>query len=163
MLLPKLAFFAMWDGTGNDDLVPCKAAGSPAAALPCGSYAPRSPNAAEGGNAAASPAGSLPVPATEPSHIKKLTCGLNPTHGSRLPAAPPLPPSTPDDQGADRDELDAPIHVHSDGSEPDDTALGASVETVGSSNCGPQEPAAAPVMVAPNLAAVLATPDSRKS
>ena len=52
--------------------------------------------------------------------------------------------------------------MQSDESEHDDTlseASNASVETVGSSKCDPEEPDAAPVVVASDLAAVLASPD----
>ena len=70
-----------------------------------------------------------------------------------------MPPCTLKGQATDQVDQDAPIHIHSDGSEPDDTASETSMETVGSGNCDPQEPDAAPLLGAPDLAAVLATAD----
>ena len=124
MLLPKLAFFALWDGTGDAFLVPRAKVSSPEAALPSGSYA---------SEPAVTPADSLgtrpvtaadlagpPSPRTEIKHK-----AYDPQYESSdwqpsCPQRQPGSPGTPDpDQGADGVGLDAPIRVRSDGSEPE--------------------------------------------
>ena len=63
-------------------------------------------------------------------------------------------------------DQDGLIHVQSDESEPEEDSSSeasetsaASAETVDSSNCDPHEPEAAPGVAAPDLAAILASPD----
>ena len=96
----------------------------------------------------------------------RVTCQAPIRHAHRRSSPGSVDPAQGDSQyapapvsgKADQDEL---IHVQSDGSERDGTSsvdTDSSAETVGSSDCDPQEPEAAPVVVAPGVAAVLASP-----
>ena len=143
VLLPTLAFFALWDGTGDGFVVARSTAPLPAAALPVGSYA--AGQVVPSDAAAASGASLGPCSATAPG-------SAGPPSPRRQPNSPGSPdPAQGDSQHApapvsDNANQDAPIHVHSDDSERDGTSSKASessaesAETVGSSNCDPQEP-----------------------
>ena len=68
VLLARLAFFALWDGTGDAFLVPRAKVSSHEAALPGGSYASEPAEPAEAAAASGAPLGASPLrPQRQPS------------------------------------------------------------------------------------------------
>ena len=185
-LLPRLAFFALWDSTGEAYVVPRAKASIPEAALPGGSYASGqtpiakstirsdTPTANESRllrvlcALIARPAPLVPLILHKVTHLLPTMC--SDLHGKsevtdRVDPAQGDPQHVCATRSAKLDQ-DGLIHVESDESESDEDSSSAgsegsatSAETVDSSTFDPHEPDAAPGVDAPDLAAILATHD----
>ena len=151
VLLPKMAFFALWDGVGAEYRVPRMPKTQPEVALPCGSQA----SAAKEGN------GTSSVVDVDPNHgPPKLPSD------STLPVPPPpSSPGSPDPahageaagtgvpaDGTGGDEVEAVQDVSSE----EDSESAA--ETIESDTADPANDEAAPVVVAPDVDAVMGAP-----
>ena len=155
VLLPKMAFFALWDGVGAEYRVPWMPKTQPEVALPCGSQA----SATKEGNGTSSVVDVDPTdgPPTLPSD-------------STLPP-PPSSPGSPDPAQGDLEHPPAPAGeaggtgVLADGTSGDEVEAVQDVsseedsesaaETVESDTADPANDEAAPVVVAPNVDAVM--------
>ena len=160
MLLPKLAFFALWDGVGEEYRVPRKPAAQPEVALPRGSQA----SAAKEGNRSQDTGSVIEV---DPSDGPP-----KPPSGSTL-SVPPAPssPGFPDPAQGDQQPPSAPTGeaASASGLETDtggddgETAQDISseedsesaAETVESDTADPANDEAAPVVVAPDVDTVM--------
>ena len=161
VLLPKLAFFALWDGVGEEYRVPRKPKAQPEVALPRGSQA----SAAGQGKAGqatssvigADPTHDPPKPPTASTHpvppSPSSPGSPNPSQGDHK--HPPVPAGEAADagglkEGTGGDEGEAAQEVSSE----EDSESAA--ETVESDTADPANDEAAPVVAAPDVDAVMA-------
>ena len=161
VLLPKLAFFALWDGVGEEYRVPRKPKAQPEVALPRGSQA----SAAGQGNAGqdtssvigADPTHDPPKPPTASTHpvppSPSAPGSPNPSQGDHK--HPPAPAGEAADagglkEGTGGDEGEAAQEISSE----EDSESAA--ETVESDTADPANDEAAPVVAAPDVDAVMA-------
>ena len=160
VLLPKLAFFALWDGVGEEYRVPRKPKTQPEVALPCGSQA----SAAREGNEGQDTSSAIDVDPTNGPP--------KPPSASTLPVPPsPSSPGSPDPAQGDHQHPPAPAGeaagagVLEDGTGGDEVEAAQDVsseedsesaaETVESDTADPANDEAAPVVVAPDVDAVM--------
>ena len=161
VLLPKLAFFALWDGVGEEYRVPRKPKAQPEVALPRGSQA----SAADQGNAdlatssvlGADPTPDPPKPPTASTHPVPPSPGSpgspNPSQGDhKNPSAPAGDAADAGGlkEGTGEEEGDAAQEISSE----EDSESAA--ETVESYTADPANDEAAPVVTAPDVDAVMA-------
>ena len=161
VLLPKLAFFALWDGVGEEYRVPRKPKAQPEVALPCGSQA----SAAGQGNVGqdtssvvdVDPTHDPPKPPTAATHPVPPSLSSpgspNPSQGDHK--HPPAPAGEAADagewkEGTGGDEGEAAQEISSE----EDSESAA--ETVESDTADPANDEAAPVVAAPDVDAVMA-------
>ena len=161
VLLPKLAFFALWDGVGEEYRVPRKPKAQPEVALPRGSQA----SAAGQGNAGqdtssvigADPTHDPPKPPTASTHPVPPSPSSpgSPNPSQRDHKHPPAPAGEAADagglkEGTGGDDGEAAQEISSE----EDSESAA--ETVESDTADPANDEAAPVVAAPDVDAVMA-------
>ena len=161
VLLPKLAFFALWDGVGEEYRVPRKPKAQPEVALPRGSQA----SAADQGNADLATSSVIgadltpdpPKPPTASTHPVPPSPGSpgspNPSQGDhKNPSAPAGDAAEAGGlkEGTGEEEGEAAQEISSE----EDSESAA--ETVESDTADPANDEAAPVVAAPDVDAVMA-------